>query len=293
MSIPILIILNILFALYWIFKLKRQFLLSVIVLLVGFQYVNRFYNLNEKKILLTSDTKVMSYNVRMFNLYEWIDDKQVPSKLYAFINEKDPDILAIQEFQPDPDIGFKFPYQYIQLSKKNKQFGHAIFSKFKIINTGTLNFEDSSNNAIFADIVKGEDTVRVYNVHLESLKINPQKDNFDQEIDEKLISRVKESFKKQADQALMIQNHIEEYQGKSIICGDFNNTPFSWPYHHLLKNKVDAFEEAGQGFGSTYKTFFPMRIDFILSDKMLTVNNFKTFKVNYSDHYPIMARIQF
>ena len=293
LSIPILIIINVLFIIYWLLGLKRHFLLSTIVLLIGFQYVNRFYNLSEKKVLLTSDTKIMSYNVRMFNLYKWIDQEDIPKQLYSFINDKDPDILAIQEFQPDPELGFDYPYKYVQISEKNKQFGHAIFSKFKIINSGTLDFDHSSNTTIFVDIVKNKDTLRIYNVHLESLKINPKKENFDKEIDEKFLRRVEASFKKQAEQTSIIKNHIEQFNGKSIICGDFNNTAFSWSYHQLLENKNDAFEIAGKGFGSTYNTFFPMRIDFILTDKSIEVNNFKTFSINYSDHYPILARIQF
>ncbi|WP_372793033.1 endonuclease/exonuclease/phosphatase family protein [Lutibacter sp.] len=293
LSLPVLILINLLFVIYWFLKLKRQFLISIIILLIGFQYITKLYSFNEKKILLSTDLKIMSYNVRMFNIYNWIDEENIDQKIYNFINEKEPDILCLQEFNPTIKIGFKFPYKYIKASKKSKLFGHAIFSKYKIINSGSLDFLNSSNNAIFVDIIKNKDTMRVYNVHLESLSINPKEDYFNQENSEKLRIRVDKAFKKQADQAELIIQHQEKITHKSIICGDFNNNAFSWVYHTLKNGKNDAFEVAGEGFGKSYNHKFPLRIDFILADEKIEINNFKTFEVNYSDHYPIMARLNF
>ena len=293
LSIPFLLILNILFIIYWVIRLKKQFLISTIVLLIGIQYVTKLYSFSEKKVLLTDDIKIMSYNVRMFNLYNWIENEGVDQSIYEFINNQKPDILCIQEFNPKAKLGFNYPYKFIKRSEKNGQFGHAIFSKYKIINSESLNFSNSGNNTIFTDIVKNKDTFRVYNVHLESLKINPKNENFNQEISEKLRIRLENSFKKQANQSELIIQHQKQSNFKSIICGDFNNTAFSFVYKKLKRNKNDAFEVAGQGFGKTYDFPFPLRIDFILTDKNITVNNFKTFNVNYSDHYPIMARVNF
>jgi endonuclease/exonuclease/phosphatase family metal-dependent hydrolase len=293
LGIPVLIILNMVFGIYWLIKLKKQFFLSAIVLLIGFQYVNNFFQFNEKKILLTSDTKVMSYNVRMFNLYNWIPKENIDQQLFDFINDKQPDILCIQEFHPTEKLNFKYPYNYIKIRKQQNRFGHAIFSKYKIINSGSLNFSNSSNNAIFADIVKNNDTLRVYNVHLESLKINPKEEELTQENSEKFRKRVENAFKIQANQVTLIKKHMNEVSYKSIICGDFNNTAYSWVYSELKENKNDAFEIAGSGFGKTYDFQFPLRIDFILVDENITINNFKTYKNKFSDHYPIMARINF
>ncbi len=293
LSIPFLLIFNILFIIYWVICLKKQFLISTIVLLIGIQYVTKLYSFSEKKVLLTDDIKIMSYNVRMFNLYNWIENEGVDQSIYEFINNQKPDILCIQEFNPKAKLGFNFPYKYIKRSEKNGQFGHAIFSKYRIINSESLNFLNSGNNTIFADIVKNKDTFRVYNVYLESLKINPKNENFNQEISEKLRIRLENSFKKQANQAELIIQHQKQSNFKSIICGDFNNTAFSYVYKQLKRDKNDAFEIAGQGFGKTYDFQFPLRIDFILTDKNITVNNFKTFDVKYSDHFPIMARINF
>ena len=109
LSIPFLIIINLFFVVYWLLKLKKQFLLSLIVLLIGYQYFNSFYNFNEKKILLNDDVKIMSYNVRLFNVFKSINDQNIDQKIYAFINKKQPDILCIQEYPPSKKIGFTYP----------------------------------------------------------------------------------------------------------------------------------------------------------------------------------------
>ncbi len=121
--------------------------------------------------------------------------------------------------------------------------------------------------------------------------IKPNEENFGEENSEKLIKRVSKSFKKQALQTALFLKHEQQWKGKKIVCGDFNNTAYSWIYHTISKNKKDAFIEAGKGFGKTFKYWFPLRIDFILTDKNATVNQFLTFPEEYSDHLPIQAQI--
>jgi len=293
LSVPVLILLNVLFIIYWLVSFKRQFLISTIILLIGFQYVLSFYRVKEKKVILSDDLKIMTYNVRAFNLYGWIDKENVDQEIVDFIKAKDPDVLSIQEYHKLKKTDLDFPYKYVKTIDKGNHAGQAIYSKFKIINSGSLNFSSTSNNAIFVDILKNKDTLRIYNVHLESLGINPKEEELTQENSEKFRKRVEKGFKIQANQATLILQHQEKIKHKSIINGDFNNTAFSWVYKNLKHGKNDAFEEAGAGFGRTYELKFPLRIDFILTDEAITVNNFKTYDVKYSDHYPIMARLHF
>ena len=291
LTVPFLITINIIFVVYWLLRLKKYFLLSSVILAFGFITVSSFYKFSEKKTHLNDDVKIMSYNVRMFNHYQWNNDKALAQKAYDFIAEKDPDILAFQEFYESDQISFQFPYSYIKTKSKTNKFGLAIYSKYKIVNSGSLNFKSSANNAIYVDILKDKDTIRVYNLHLESLKINPNKENFGEQNSEKLFGRLKNTFKKQASQTEQFLAHEQQWEGKKIICGDFNNTAFSWVYHNISKDKKDAFIEAGAGFGKTFNYAFPVRIDFILTDTSIEINNFKTFDVNYSDHFPIQARL--
>ncbi len=289
--VPVLIVLNIIFFLFWLIKLKKQFFLSALVLGIGWFFSSPFYKFSEKKILLNDDVKVMSYNVRMFNYYKWSDDEEIPKKIVDFIADKKPDILAVQEFYQSDKIDFLYPYKYIKTKSKTNKFGLAIYSNYRIINSGSLDFKKSSNNAVFIDIIKKKDTIRVYNIHLESLKINPKKENFGEKSSEKLFKRLKKSFKKQATQTEQFLAHEKLWKGKKIILGDFNNTAYSWVYKQVSNNKKDAFVVAGKGLGKSFNYLFPVRIDFILTDKTININQYKTFKVKYSDHFPILARI--
>ena len=289
--VPVLLIINIAFFIYWLIKLKKQLLLSLIILLIGWFTVTPFYKLSNKNTSLNTDLKVMSYNVRMFNHWKWLEEKDIEKKIFSLVKNNDPDVLAVQENMSLDKYVFNFPYKYIQKKYAKGKFGMAIYSKFPIINQGFLKLENTSNNIIFADILREKDTIRVYNLHLQSLSISPEKENFGQENSEKLIKTLKERFKKQADQTEVFLAHEKKWGGKKIVCGDFNNTAYSWVYNQISKNKKDAFIEAGKGFGKTFKYPFPMRIDFIFSDENASINQFKSYSKKYSDHYPILARI--
>ncbi len=289
--VPVLIVLNFFFFIYWILKLKKQFFLSGLILGVGWLFSSPFYKIGDKKILLNNDVKVMSYNVRMFNYYKWSKDSTITKKTFDFIADKNPDILCIQEFYASSKISFSYPYKYIKTKSKTNKFGLAIYSKYKIINSGSLDFKNSANNAIFVDILKKKDTVRIYNIHLESLKINPNKENFGEKSSEKLFNRLKKAFQKQATQTEQFLAHEQQFTGKKIICGDFNNTAYSWVYKQISKHKKDAFIEAGHGVGKSFNYPFPVRIDFILTDKSIDVHQYKTFNLKYSDHFPILAKV--
>ena len=293
--VPVLIVLNILFVVYWVLKLKKQFLVSTLVLLIGFNQINLLYKIADKEVLMIDDLKVMSYNVRLFNIYKWKKEgKEETLKLVSdFIESKNPDIICFQEFLTDYDVNFEYKYNYIQRNsnKEISYFGLAIFSKYKIINKGSLDFKGSANNTIYADIVKGKDTIRVYNVHLESQHIQLDKENFGEKDTERLLKRLQNTFEKQVTQAEQIIAHEKKCNYKTILMGDFNNTAFSWTYHKIKADKIDAFVVAGKGFGKSYDYILPARIDFILTDPVFEINNFKTYDIKYSDHFPIMARL--
>jgi endonuclease/exonuclease/phosphatase family metal-dependent hydrolase len=234
----------------------------------------------------------MSYNVRKFNQWKWINKDSIPTKIINFINTKNPDILLLQEYYNLEKFKFNYPYKFIKTKNKNKKLGLAVYSKYPILHKGSFDFKETSNNIIYTDIVKNKDTIRIYNLHLQSLQLNTDKENFGEEDSEKLIIRLKNRFKKQAEQVTLLLAHEKEWQGNKIIAGDFNNNAYSWVYREISKNKKDAFIEAGIGFGKTYNYFLPMRIDFILTDKNTSIKSFKTFDKKYSDHFPIQATLE-
>ncbi len=294
LGVPFLIICNALFFLYWLVKVKKQFMLSLVVLLIGYISFGSLYKFSASKhIENPQNIRVMNYNVRLFNLYNWIPEKHVENKIVDFIKQESPEILSIQEYHPHKNVDFSFfKYKFEKLSGKKTKYGQAIFSQYPIVHSGSIEFPDTANNAIFADVVKNADTIRVYNIHLESLRIDANVESLKKEDSERLFKRIGSTFKMQQFQTELFLMHKKQCKYKMVVCGDFNNTAFSYVYRNIKGDLNDTFKEAGNGFGSTYHfKFFPVRIDYIFADKDFSVNGFKTYNDYNSDHYPIMATL--
>lgn len=291
---PFLVIIHILFFLYWLFKLKRQFILSLVLLFVSYFFCGSLYKFTASKhIENAANISLMNYNVRLFNLYDWISEEHLETKIVDLLKEESPDVLCVQEYHPHKNIDLSFfKYKFEKLAGKNTKYGQAIFSQFPIVNSGSIAFPDTGNNAIYADIKKDNDTIRVYNIHLESLRISPKVEQLKGENSEMLFNRVRSTFKMQQFQTDLFLMHKKQCKYKMVVCGDFNNTDRSYVYRKIKGDLNDAFKEAGSGFGRTYDfKLFPVRIDFILTDKAFSVNGFNSYKQHYSDHYPIMATV--
>jgi vancomycin resistance protein VanJ len=292
LTVPLLIILNIMFGIYWLLRIKKQFLLSVLVLVLGYNYVMSFYKFSTEIVSSKSSFSLMSYNVRLFNVYDWIDEPFIPEKIQNFLLEKSPSIVCFQEYDLETDLIFKsYPYSYFTEDSSKHSSKLAMFSKYQILSSGTIDFPKSSNNAIYADVIIKSDTIRIYNIHLQSSGINTNIETLDSKQSNKLISRLGATFKDQQYQAELVVSHMFKSPFKVILCGDFNNTIYSYVYRILKSEMYDAFDVAGSGFGRTYKfKYFPFRIDFILADSKIKVLNFSSFnELPYSDHFPIMS----
>ena len=292
LTVPFLIFSHIIFIIYWILSgAKKQFMLSALSVLLTIIFSYFPYKFNGKSIKDDGSFTIMNYNVHLFNVYGPLANDSIPLKISEFVSQNNPDIVTFQEFADEEINLFDFPYKYIELGEK-KKFGQAIFSKFRIINRGSLQFENSFNNAIFVDIIKQTDTLRIYNLHLESFGIKVDNIHLNEKDSKKLLRRLSTSFVKQQDQVEKFISHRENCNYKIITCGDFNNTVYSWAYRNIRGNFNDTFLEAGKGFGETY-TFqhYPLRIDFILVDKEIKINEHQNFKINLSDHEPILAKL--
>jgi endonuclease/exonuclease/phosphatase family metal-dependent hydrolase len=300
---PFFFIMNGLFFLYWGIQLKKRMMISGLVLLIGITFINKFYKFSVHDFPQEEgkDFTVMSYNVRLFNVFRWIDREDVPAEILNFINEKNPDILCIQEYSSSANIDLKvYRHKYIFTDGNQIKTGQAIFSKFPIIDQGNIVFPNSSNNVVFADIKKGKDIIRVYNMHLQSIKISPDVNEIDDNIDainqqksQLLFIRISKAFKQQQQQAEIFKEHKKDCIYPIIICGDMNNSAFSYVYRSIKGTLKDSFEEAGKGFGETYKfRYYPARIDYIFADEKMKVKKFENFpKFVNSDHFPIMATL--
>ena len=296
LAVSPLIVVNICFMVYWLVRMRKQFLLSLVVLVLTYFSFNSFFKISSEGEAnhFNNSLSVLSYNVRLFNAYEeHPSEENVKQQLETLLTEKTPDILVLQEYYKGTEATFEeYPYRSIHFKNEHIKLGHAIFSKYPIVNKGEFDFEDSNNNSIYADVLVKDDTLRDYNLHLQSMGILPNIDYLQERGSDKIKRRMSQRFVKQEEQVMAILGHKERSPYPVILTGDLNNTPFSYVYHKLQTDMKDAFLERGNGLGTTYKfQQYPMRIDYVLVPEQWEVIHFETISETFSDHYPVFATL--
>ena len=301
-----LLVLNLLSGIAWALLRRKIAWVNLIALLPAILYLSLFiqvgHNIPEPS---GSTTKVMSYNVHFFGL--WDNNKMYSlSDFSEYIKKENPDILCMQEIAGFDTLAInksfnQYPHHYYCCSKRKNGllYGNATFSKYPIINAGSFLFSETSNRCIYTDIVANADTVRVYNNHLQSISLNLErtalrirKEELRNEELKQVSVKLLTAFMKRAQQVDTISAHVTSSHYPTIVCGDFNDTPVSYTYHKMKGKLHDCFTKAGKGIPSTYRGFWPaFRIDYILCAPHFQTINYKVAKVNYSDHYPVIVAL--
>jgi len=294
---PFLLLINSLFTVYWIIRFKKHFWANIIVILLGYGHIENLIIIQEKESSKLSQFSIMSYNVRLFNAYEWINKDNIKDSIIEYVNNESSSILCLQEFYAPKKLpNLNYPYSHIGLQSERKSWRMATYSKFPIFKKGTVSIsgERTNNVCIFSDIRIGNDSIRIYNVHLASNWFQKEDYEFlDKPSVEgagSIIERLKISFFKRAKQVKAIKAHMNTSPYPIILCGDFNDTPTSFTYKQLSEGLKDSFSMAGQGIGQTYNGKLPaLRIDYILYSPELNLNNFETNDIYLSDHFPVIS----
>ena len=290
--VPFLVLGNLLFFIYWMIQFKKIVFLPIVSLGIAYFFIGSFFQFRaERPMTPSQDFSIMSFNTRLFNKYQWSDDPSIANQIVAFIKKTDPSVICFQEFDVSMKKRFmSYPYVFISASDNSKQAVQAIFSKFPIAAKGMLPFPNSTNTAIFVDLKIKGDTVRLYNIHLQSLRVKPEASSLEAGTRERLYKRLKVSFAKQQAQADIIATHKSDSPHKVIVAGDFNTNQFSSVYHTIKGALTDSFTSAGSGYGKTFDfKYFPMRIDFLLSDPSFEITYHKSFPLSLSDHFPVLV----
>jgi endonuclease/exonuclease/phosphatase family metal-dependent hydrolase len=258
--------------------------------------------------------RIMSYNVRLFDLYNWSENTQTRDKILQLIEQEDPDVVCFQEFyHTDREGVFEtrdtllkiIPFvdlheKYTHKMRGQQYFGVATFSKFPIVGRGEIPFETDYNNfCIYTDLAIDGDTIRVFNTHMASIRFQKEDYTFLESSEspentieggQRIMKRLLAAAISRTEQCDRINKPVKESPFDVILCGDFNDTPVSYAYQTLRESLDDAFIAKGSGIGNTYIGAFPsFRIDYILYSESLETLSFDVLPEKHSDHHAIVA----
>lgn len=305
--------------LYWIMRWRwRRAGVMIALAVAGLAYVPRYFNPQLRRVYdqptyQRSALKVMSYNLRCF-----FPDSKNPDFTYDsiadFVLRFSPDVICFQEYLHRNNMAqHRFDSMmgdYRKAVLENIDSPIAIYSRYRIADWGRVAYLDADSvkrgKAMWADIVVGHDTLRVFNVHLNSTSIKSDEADYivnykymsDSARNTKLLGMVRRLNENTVNRSY----HVDELAAMmratthaTILCGDFNDTPMSYAYQTLAHSMTDAFRECGQGYSHTYRGFFDLlRIDYALFDsERFDVLSYEVpDSICWSDHLPVCVRAQ-
>lgn len=326
---PVFLLLNLLWLIVFALTFQyRKLFIALIIQLFFFTDIKKFYNISFSNYQPTENTlSVMSFNVKLFDLYNWQNNHLTREKIFEYLKKHPADVMCFQEFYTSEDSNdfnnlkelqrifpeYYFHYEYFVTLRKNDHWGLLTMSKYPIVKKFVIHFNNAKNNGcLYTDILFNHDTIRVFNLHLQSFSLYkkrkwkpnqpPDNSNFFEALDStakgmNFFEKIYHNSILKAEQTESILKITEQCSYPTIVAGDFNDLAYSYIMRKIKSNHfTDAFIEKGNGFGITYHDKIFLRIDYIFHDKnfqtldFITQNNKATKHI--SDHYPILGIFQ-
>ncbi|MGR3808886.1 endonuclease/exonuclease/phosphatase family protein [Jiulongibacter sp. NS-SX5] len=317
LSIPLAFAANLFFLFVYAFSRSWRFLVSLIVLIIGYPLIERTFKLTLKSDVdqAGQSLSVMSYNAMYLNHFDQSVEGRIQTAAISndldtitadikcfqeLFNREDKPLLNSFELLQKRNPHYTFMHSEIDPKSSRGSVGLATFSKYPIVAKQETSWKTNNNGLLITDIKVEGDTIRVFNVQLKSMGIRVQKAITRDEDQRKkearnILSQLKSGFEDRAVQVAELEEMIKASPYPVIVAGDFNELPYGYAYGRVRKHLDNSFEEAGFGFGFTYhKLPSFLRIDniFFDSDKFEALN-FNTFKeLSGSDHYPIKTDLR-
>jgi endonuclease/exonuclease/phosphatase family metal-dependent hydrolase len=319
---PFLLFLTGLFMLAWLIVLKpKRALISGIALLISIKNIAVFFAFHPSGFFNyqkpPGTLRVASWNVaRFIELKKNLNKgSKTRLKMFELMSQQNADVLCLQEFHTSTDTNYYdnikpihkdlgYPYYYFTFDQDgdNHYYSSIIFSKYPFADTGRFRYPRPTlpDVLIYADILMGKDTIRIYTTHLQSIQFG--KKDYDRigkirsgedslvENSRSLLGKMKKAFSRRALQAEFAKELMTVAPHPYILCADLNDIPNSYTYFTVKGNMQDAFLKKGFGIGRTFAGLFPtLRIDYIFADNNFRIKQFNRITKRLSDHYLLIA----
>ena len=313
-----LLVLLVLFVLFWLIAKPAYMLISIVAIALAWVPTKHLVQLRMAPNFAVkkhpSHLRVMNWNAESFNLLNRKKNPGGKNEIVSIVKKYDPDVAIFQEatigdqnpgainYLPEMLQAFKmkyYHYSYGQTFDKDHKYGKIIFSKYPLVSKHVIHYGKKDYNSMyqFADVVFNKDTLRLFNLHLQSLRLSPRDRSYigegkDYNVDEtkNILWKLKYGFVRRKIQADRVKGSVDKSPYPVIVCGDFNDVPNSYAYHTIGNNLKNAFTEKGTGLGRTFKDLSPtLRIDNIFVSPQISVEQFTVVRQNAVEHNPLVA----
>jgi endonuclease/exonuclease/phosphatase family metal-dependent hydrolase len=328
LAFPYLLILQFIFLFFWLFVQKKYMLIPAITILICGKLILSLVGVHffeDKKSVNKKNLRFASWNVQLFGFFN--NNGSLDTSMLSYVKSLKSDIFCAQELvfslsdtssfsleHLKKQLGYKYVFagndrafgvhanNHQNNGKEYYPFCLAIFSNYPIIKTKKIQpIPEYNHTFIWADVQVGSDTLRIFNIHLQSMHFVKKDYDFIETIDQQnassISSRGKTLFRKlreanfqRAIQVLAVQEELKKSPHPVILCGDMNDVPNSYAYQILRSDLRDAFADKGYGIGRTFQFLAPtLRVDYIFYHDRLPLKTIQVNKGKLSDHKPLIA----
>lgn len=312
---------NVVFILVWLLLKSKWFILSLLGILVRVSFVPLFFQVGGSGDVTVSDNAdnemitVMTFNSHHFRGIDFRTGKSDTNMLnfIEIVEETNPDVIAMQEYVGRGDVVhltdslIRMGYRHTATGLVSGSItGVVVFSKMPVVDVATV----GDPSKLYADILWGKDTLRLYCLHLTSYRLDEsdQKNihdlsvgNVDSSSVRSTLAKFRETIKAHEQEWDDIYDYFDSRNKLTVLAADLNDTPASFFYQKCRKYFSDSYREAGQGFSTTYHglfssnrytTFPAFRIDVVLHSPDMEAVAYRRIKSEISDHYPVIATLK-
>lgn len=305
-ALPLLILANVVTLIYWSVRRRWHWAaIPFVTILCCIPFMGTLVQIGSapKEADAKGGIKIATYNVAMFGRET---TGFIAQDILAEMRRQKVEVLCIQEYNEHSgsQINSENYKEYFPYMAKGRD-DMVIFSRLPITKSKTINFTHTNNSAMWADIDANGTPFRVFNVHLQTTGINRTLRGAAKLMNEgiqveksRILSAIYDNYTVgilvRAHQAEEVAQEIHSSKTPVIVCGDFNDVPYSYVYNTMLGNLVDGFKECGHGPMYTWRGGNKrlVRIDYIFHDPSMKGLDYYKYDMTYSDHYPVFMKLE-
>lgn len=311
--LPVLLILCLFAGAGWMWARSRWAAVPLIAFLGCWDYLSSTVQLGSAPppIPDAPRLKVGTYNVARFGReLTGYSCRQIAQRMQA----DGVDIILFQEFGGNHAFNVDSlrhvlsHWQHSYLPQTDDNLSHvlplAIFSRYPLVHRQSIIFAGTANSSAMCDVVLPDDTIRLFNCHLQTTHVSQKRRTWQRELDANETRRdllviqdasltLHGNFVKRQEQTVLLDSLIRLSPHPVILGGDLNSLPSSHTYHVLTSLLTDGFRTAGSGYMYTYRyAKHLLRIDYLLHSPTFRATRYYSPSWDFcSDHNPVFMEV--